>query len=342
MRPMERHFVVTTTNTLASGSGNHIAKVRLYFTATELSDLVTETTGAANWDIYCSHNDDVNNIGELYVTKYTAPTGQLATEDGDYSNNIPANSTTYPGAIYRLFGNGVTVAGNGPLTRSTGGFATLFTSGNAHNYVQMDVAEFSEFWLHGSRHIEALPVQMIYLEANPINNAYIQVKWGTAIEVNNNGFNVERSIDGQTWATIGFVNGHNNATTQNDYSFDDMNVTANVVYYYRLKQVDNDGAFQYTDIVSAQISGDISFSVKDFVPNPTADKTNLIITATRDQEITVTFYNVVGQKVIESNHQLNKGGNMLTFELGTLASGTYTAVVSSANAVYTKKLVLTR
>jgi hypothetical protein len=206
----------------------------------------------------------------------------------------------------------------------------------------MDVAEFSEFWLHGTQHTEALPVEMMYLEANPINNAYIQVKWATAIEVNNSGFQVERSVDGQTWTQIGWVNGHNNSTVQNTYTFDDVNVVASVVYYYRLKQVDNDGAFEYTDIVSARINGEITFSVKDFVPNPTMDKTSLILTATKDQDITVTFYDVIGQKVMESNHQINRGGNRIEFELGKLAGGTYTAVVSSANEIYTKKVVLTK
>ena len=138
------------------------------------------------------------------------------------------------------------------------------------------------------------------------------------------------------------MNGNNNITTQTNYTFDDLNVVVNTVYYYRLKQVDNDGAFEYTDIVSARINGEVSFSVKDFVPNPTMDRTNLIVTASKDQDITVAFYNVVGQKVLESSHQLNKGGNRLEFDLGRLASGTYTAIVSSANDVYTKKVVLAK
>ena len=340
MRPMERHFVVTTSNAPPVNGYAPKAKVRLFFTQTELSDLITETYGvggSSNWDVGCSTEDDVTGIADLFVTKYTAPTGQLATEDGDYSNNLPAQN----GGIYRLFGDALTLPGNTALTRVPTGFNTIY-GGTAAHYVEMSVTEFSEFWLHGSGQSMPLPVQMIFLEANPINNAFIQLTWATALEINNDGFQVERSVDGQTWAQIGFVNGHDNATTQNDYSYNDMNVTAGIVYYYRLKQVDNDGAFEYTDIVSAQLNGDVTFSVKDFVPNPTMDKTSLIVTATKDQDITVTFYNVVGQKVMESSHLLNKGGNTITFDLNKLASGTYTAIVSSANEVYTKKVVLTK
>ncbi len=342
MRPMERHFVVTTSNAPPVNGYAPKAKVRLFFTQTELSDLITETYGvggSSNWDVGCSTEDDVTGIADLFVTKYTAPTGQLATEDGDYSNNLPAQN----GGIYRLFGDALTLPDNTALIRDgIGTFNTIYGGANAHHYVEMSVTEFSEFWLHGSGQSMPLPVQMIFLEANPINNAFIQLTWATALEINNDGFQVERSVDGQTWAQIGFVNGHDNATTQNDYSYNDMNVTAGIVYYYRLKQVDNDGAFEYTDIVSAQLNGDVTFSVKDFVPNPTMDKTSLIVTATKDQDITVTFYNVVGQKVMESSHLLNKGGNTITFDLNKLASGTYTAIVSSANEVYTKKVVLTK
>jgi hypothetical protein len=344
VRPMERHFVVTTANGPSSWGGTQKVGVRLFFTDQELQDLITETygvNGSSNWNTTCATDDDVTSINDLYVTKYTAPQGNVSTEDGDYSNNIPQQA----GGLYRIFGDGTTAAlGNGPLKRNElGQFNALYGGSNAHHYVEMDVEEFSEFWLHGSaNHIQPLPVTMLFLEANAVNNAYIQLRWATSVEINNDGFRVERSADGQTWAEIGFVNGHDNTTSQTNYTFDDLNVTVGVVYYYRLKQVDNDGAFEYTDIVSAKLTGAVTFSVKDFIPNPTMDKTTLIITGTKDQDITVTFYNVVGQKVLESNHQVNKGGNMIEFDLGKMASGTYTAVVSSANEVYTKKVVLAK
>jgi hypothetical protein len=365
MRPMERHFMVTTSNAPGTAQGQwgtlNKVGVRLYFTNEELTDLIKETysfngvPGSSNFGNDCNANDDVTNINDLYVTKYTAPPGSLNTENGQYDDNIATQNN--PSAIYRLFGDNTTPAlGNGPLRKDRFtnnspvnfdgiyGRSTPSVSGvpQPHHFVELDVEEFSEFWLHGTSHITPLPVEMIYLEANAVNNAFIHLKWATALEVNNDGFQIERSTDGQTWATIGWVNGNDNATTQTNYTFDDVNVVANTVYYYRLKQVDNDGAFEYTDIVSARITGEVSFSVKDFVPNPTMDKTNLIITASKDQDITVTFYNVVGQKVLESTHQVSKGGTRLEFELGKLASGTYTAIVSSANDVYTKKVVLAR
>ncbi len=206
MRPMERHFAVTTSNLPNNGqpngpglwNGASTVGVRLFFTNQELKDLVAETygvSGSSNFGNGCLASDDVPDISKLYVTKYTAPPGNLATENGDYTDNIPsAGPSANPNAIYRLFGDGVTLPGNGPLRKDkfTDNTAINFdgiygrttptdTAGvpQPHHFVEMDVTEFSEFWLHGSQHIEALPVSMLYLEANVMNNAYIQIKWAT-------------------------------------------------------------------------------------------------------------------------------------------------------------------
>ena len=333
---MRRHFKITTSNPPSNWGAGSSAEVMLFFTDQEYLDLKSDAwnnnIAYPNAGYACSQLDDVYGFNELYVTKYTG-----ANEDGNYLNNTPTG-------LYRVYGDNTSL----PLTKGqyTGsnstGFQGIYGGAQTHHYVQLTVSEFSEFWIHGSQQSQALPVEMIFLQADAINNAYIKLTWATAIEINNDGFEVERSVDGQTWTQIGWVDGHGNATTQNNYSFDDVNVVANVVYYYRLKQVDNDGVFEYTDIVSARINGDVTFSVKDFVPNPTMDKTNLIVTASKDQEITVTFYDVIGQKMMESTHEINRGGNRIEFELGKLAGGTYTAVVSSANEIYTKKVVLTK
>ncbi len=329
---MRRHFKMTST--LAPTTG---VDVMLFFSDDDYNTLKADAwnnnTGYPNPNYACTELDDVYNFNQLYVTKYTGNN-----EDGNYLNNTPSG-------LYRVFGDNTTP--NRPLikgeyTGSNTGFQGIYGGAQTHHYVQMTVTEFSEFWLHGSQQSQPLPVEMIYLQADVMNNAYIRLSWATAIEVNNRGFEVERSTDGQNWTQIGFVEGHNNATTQHNYNYDDMTVAAGVVYYYRLKQVDYDNAFEYTDIVSARIVGEATFSVKEFIPNPTTDRTSLIVTGTKEQEISIAFYNIVGQKVLESNHVVNKGANTIAFDLARLASGTYTAVVSSANEVYTQKIVLTR
>jgi hypothetical protein len=334
MKALKRHYLIKPTTQPTSS-----VDVRLYFTVEELDSLSTASRQKTGTN--CSNADDVpasNGINYLYVTKYHDPNTNSPTEDGNYLNNL--TSTGY----YKVYGDPAPNAihlPDGSLTKSAGGFSSIFSGGTAHNYVELSVSELSEFWIHGSAQNGALPVTMIYLEANPINNIYIQVRWATATEINNDGFKVERSVDGQTWTQIGWVEGHDNSTVRNDYSYDDRDVTPGVRYYYRLKQMDNDGQFEYTDVVSAIITGKITFEVKDFVPNPAANTTTLKITAVLEQKITVDFYDVLGRKVLSGDHTLVKGDNKIEFDISRFASGTYTAVVTSNNEVYAKKLVVT-
>jgi hypothetical protein len=331
---MKRHFQINSTNYPSGTPLGQSVSVRLFFTDQDLQDLITASTTGDDDPASesCSHNDDISNISELYVTKYSG-----INEDGDYTNNSP-------GGIYKVYGDPTpyNTQPDGPLTEQSNGFSSTYGAASGLHSVELNVDELSEFWLHGSGSGTPLPVEMLYIEANAIDNSYIQVRWATALEIDNNGFQVERSTDGQSWSAIGWVDGHNNTTVQQNYSYDDHTVTAGIRYYYRLKQIDNDGDYEYTGIVSAIITNGITFSVKDFIPNPATNSTTLIITASNEQPIEVDIFNAIGQRVMSEPHTLNKGANQLPFNITNLAAGSYTAVVSSNNEVYSKKLVVVK
>lgn len=326
---LQRHFVITST---AAQPFTRPVSVRLYFSNEELDSLIDASIGNNQPGDLCSGNDDVTSISDLYVTKYSGPD-----EDGDYTNNSPAG-------IYKVYGNPTSLPTqpDGPLSKAQNGFSTLYLNGANHHYVDLAVTEFSEMWLHGSGTGSALPVEMIYFEANAINNSYIQLKWATLLEVNNSGFQVERSTDGTTWNTIGWVDGHNNTTVQQNYTYDDKTVVGGIRYYYRLKQVDNDGQYEYTGIVSAIINVYTAFDVKEFIPNPALNYTDLVITSATEQTIQVSIYNEVGQIAMNGKYTITKGNNRITFDVGNLAAGTYTATVKSANGSFGRKLVIAK
>jgi len=332
---MERHFMIKSNKSTGANSFNDAVGVRLYFTDAEFQDLAywtmhvaqTATGDAAS----CAYGDTVTNLNSIYVTKYTG-----TNEDGDYTNNSPSG-------LYRVFGKNAVSPGNSALSAIDGGAGTLTTGGTTNlHYVQMDVKEFSEFWLGGSQDIQALPVEMVYLEAEAMNNDSIQVRWATQTEINNREFDVERSTDGNTWTTINVTPGQGNSVTEVSYAYNDLDVVPGVVYYYRLKQVDNNGNFQYTGVVQAEINAQGAFAVMNFVPNPTSGNTQLTVVTTKSQEITVDFYDVIGQKVYSSVQELTAGNNRIDFDLRRFAAGTYSAVVTSENQLYTKKVVITR
>lgn len=201
---------------------------------------------------------------------------------------------------------------------------------------------FSEFSLDKSNSSQALPVTIISLQAYPVNNTYIQVAWATAIEINNQGFHVQRSTDGVNFTNIGWAEGHGNSTQQNNYDYNDYNVSANVVYYYRLLQVDNNGVQTPTDIVEAMITGGNVFVIGELFPNPASDQSSLNITTSKAQNIHVKLFDIIGQQITAIDYNLIAGTNTISFNAHQLAGGTYSVIIEADDNLYSRKLVIAR
>jgi hypothetical protein len=336
---MRRHFKVTSTtyNDPSIPFVNSLnvptdVTVRLYFSDADLADLknaalANDTTGSN-----CDYDDNIYSINGLYITKYSDYL-LSGTEDSIYTNNYPTAS------YYKVFSPATATA----TVDSASGFDALFgTSGANIHYAQMDVSEFSEFWLHGSQNGSPLPVEMLYIEARNINNSYIQIRWATAFELNNWKFEVERSTDGVNFAKIGEVIGHGTTTERHDYVYNDKEVVAGIRYYYRLKQIDFDESYEYSPIVSEMLKGEDFFRVSEFIPNPAAHQAKLIINTGKEQEIQVEMHNYLGEIVKKGNTFLNKGSNTITFEFEELAAGTYTTRIVAGNSTYIRRLVIAK
>lgn len=99
-----------------------------------------------------------------------------------------------------------------------------------------------------------LPVTLLFFKGENRGNKYSHLTWETALEINNSGFVVERSLDAVKFNYIGWAEGNGNSTVLNSYYFDDFNIEPGKTYYYRLKQVDFDGNFEYSNIISIDFS----------------------------------------------------------------------------------------
>ena len=100
---------------------------------------------------------------------------------------------------------------------------------------------------------EIMPVELVYFYANP-EGSIINLYWGTATEVNNYGYDIERADDNFSFAVIGFMPGHGNSFSPKDYFFADTSITKNGIYRYRLKQIDTDGVSEFTDTLEVTIN----------------------------------------------------------------------------------------
>lgn len=206
------------------------------------------------------------------------------------------------------------------------------------------MTSFSQFRIFGTTPSStALPVELISLNANPVDNEYIRVDWATAVEINNAGFDVYRSDDGINFEQITWVEGHGNTTTVSNYVYDDKNVVANKMYYYKLKQQDLNGDFSWTYIVAAMITNDGSlFSVSDFFPNPTTHNSSVVVNSTTEKEITITMVDNLGRVVMDKTVNIFPGQSTIDFESQNYADGAYFAFFTSDNFKATKKLVVSK
>ncbi len=201
---------------------------------------------------------------------------------------------------------------------------------------------FSQFGLFGENTNNSLPVNLLSLTATPINNQYIKVSWATATEINNAGFMVMRSTDGTNFENIGWVAGNGNSTITENYYFNDNTVMPNVEYYYQLNQKDLNGNITPSNVVSAMLNTGGNFAISNFMPNPTKDASKLIISTSTAQRINIKFFDLLGREVSNGNYNLTGGENSLNFDIQNMSDATYAAVITTANGVYSKKLVVAK
>ncbi|MCP3932047.1 MAG: hypothetical protein GY705_23490, partial [Bacteroidetes bacterium] len=140
----------------------------------------------------------------------------------------------------------------------------------SNNYVELTgIDAFSRWTLTSDAN--ALPVELLSFSATRLGERKSLLKWITASEVNNRGYFIERSTDIRNWIELGFVEGKGTTTVLSDYNFTD-HYPQKGLNYYRLKQVDFDDSFEYSDIKVVEISG--SAKKLSVFPNPTTGTLN--------------------------------------------------------------------
>lgn len=198
----------------------------------------------------------------------------------------------------------------------------------ANGYMlQGSITSFSSFYI-GSSNI-TLPVELISFRGALQGNATL-LQWETANETNTAHFEVERSIDNNNFAAIGTVDANGNSTTTIQYSYvdnDAANQPANVIYY-RLKIVDIDGSYTYSNTITISLA-DIAGRVSVY-PNPAVHEVKLSVSAASDGKAQWKIVDNSGRVVMQSSMNLKKGNNNTMININKLAGGIYYLTVSGA------------
>lgn len=186
--------------------------------------------------------------------------------------------------------------------------------------------------------LQALPVELINFKA-VIQSKEVRLLWSTATEKDNFGYDIERSADNRHWSAIGFAPGKGTTAIRSDYSFTDQNPQAGV-NYYRLKQIDIDGKYEYSPMVIADLGA--QGGRFDVFPNPSSTgELSIRAVSPREGDALLEIFDWVGYKVYKQKIYLYEGTIIYPLSLATFPKGTYTARLEMPDGpVQFRKIVL--
>jgi hypothetical protein len=185
----------------------------------------------------------------------------------------------------------------------------------------------------------SVPVELTSFAANVINNEG-ELNWSTATETNNQGFDVERMNASGTYEKIGFVAGFGTTTEPKSYSFIDSKLESGN-YTYRLKQVDFDGSYTYSDEVNVDVEVPLEYALEQNYPNPFNPSTTIKYSIPEDGFVKLAIYNMLGEEVATVVNNVQKAGRYeINFNASNLSSGVYVYRIETVNFTASKKLML--
>ncbi|MEM9887210.1 MAG: T9SS type A sorting domain-containing protein [Bacteroidota bacterium] len=186
-----------------------------------------------------------------------------------------------------------------------------------------------------------LPVELTSFKGKVVDGR-AKLSWETATEINNEGFEVQRSENGKDFRKIAWIKGAGNSLETINYEFQDETILSNQPYYYRLKQMDFDGTFAYSDMITIEHIDKNQTSVEDIFPNPVGTAyADLVIASTQIQDATINVLDVFGKLIFQKETTLIKGRHTVRLPLANAQAGQHFVQVTLADGTtFFKKLVV--
>ncbi len=281
--------------------------------------------------------------------EFTIPSG----EDGIY-NIFIGNQSCFGGAGIQYFITDVldcaspSTTGSNVMMDTGGGAACLSTASTATKTIEISLTsgtyyivtdgfggDVCDYDILITKAAIFFPVELLEFSGRE-EGRYNALKWATASEINNDYFEVQRSADGRTFETIGYVDGNGNSTQVLDYTFIDREPLP--IGYYRLRQVDFDGSYEYTHII--QITRKTTgILIGEIHPSPTFGATNIFIQSSEDLQMEMNIFDTSGRRVLSDQFDLVAGSHNPTFDMSQYPDGLYLVVFQFDNYRVVKRLV---
>jgi len=317
-----------------------------------------------------THNPGLTNSDEMVMLYYWDGMSDLVS-DVDYvlynsGSPVPNNEAVDksgvtidgpdPDTLGSTYLNDTPVANQVSALSPTSGFSTqrsdytegtqVMSGGNGVTGADETSEDMNNTWIVDvPTPFIAIPVELSSFTAQ-VTNGTVTLNWSTATETNNQGFDVERN-SGNGFEKIGFVTGFGTSTEIHNYSYVDASLEGGI-YSYRLKQIDYDGTFEYSNVVEVDVTIPDVFALEQNYPNPFNPSTKIKFSLAADSKVSLTIFDILGQEVANLiSGDLTAGFHEMDFNASNINSGVYfyrldATAVDGTNFTSVKKMILTK
>jgi len=222
----------------------------------------------------------------------------LVDDDGDFTN-----ATVY------ATGGGLTISYSGEIITVTG-ISNAHIPDNFTRYLTIASIDLGT----------PLPIELLEFNATPNNEENnVLLDWITASEINNDYFDLERSRDGIGWNLLTTIDGSGTSSSVINYSFYDENPHLGTSYY-RLKQVDFDGSYSYSNIRSVNLEG---INIVSVYPNPSSTNMTILVNSKINNNAKIVICDMLSRTVYSFDLEVCAGLHECLLDLSKLSSGSY-------------------
>ena len=187
---------------------------------------------------------------------------------------------------------------------------------------------------------DPLPVELSTFTVSIVKDK-VELSWKTETELNNYGFEIERKTKDYDWQKMGFVEGHGNSNSPKTYTYLD-NSSLKGKYTYRLKQIDNDGKFEYSKSIEIELTPN-EFSLFQNYPNPFNPSTTIKYALPQNGKVRLVLFNMLGEELSILVDEIKEAGiHEFNFNAKDLGSGIYFYKIETSNFVSVKKMILVK